>query len=111
MEEARRAYEEAVQIGRIAGNPHMTMMSINSLADVHFEQGKFHQAARLYTETLQMADQVDGPNSAYAQNVHFGLSRVYYAWNRLDEAAVSSEKGRQLGQQWGNGTCRLPAWR
>ncbi len=102
LEDARRAYEEAVQIGRISGNPHMTMMSLNSLADVHFEQGKYHQAAGLYTETLQMAEQVDGPNSAYAYNSYFGLSRVYYAWNRLDEAAVSAEKGCQLAIRWGN---------
>ena len=78
MDEARRAYAEAVQIGQIAGNPHMIMLSNTSLADVYFEQGQFHQAARLYAETLQMADQVDGPNSTYAQGAHFGLSKVFY---------------------------------
>jgi len=102
MDEARRAYAEAVQIGQIAGNPHMTMMSNARLADVYFEQGHLHQAARLYAETLHMAERVDGPNSSYAQGVHFGLSRVYYAWNRLDEAAVSSEQCLRLCQHWGN---------
>jgi LuxR family transcriptional regulator, maltose regulon positive regulatory protein len=102
LEEARLAYEGAVQIGQVAGNPHTTMMSLSNLADVYFEQGKFHQAARLYTETLQMAVQIDGPNSAYAPGAHFGLGKVFYAWNRLDEAAASVEKCRQLSLKWEN---------
>jgi LuxR family transcriptional regulator, maltose regulon positive regulatory protein len=100
MSEARQAYADAVQIGQIAGNPHMTMMSNTSLADVYFEQGQFHQAARLYSETLQMAERIDGPDSAYAQGIHFGLGRVFYAWNRPDEAAESIEQCRRLCQQW-----------
>ncbi len=100
--EARRAYAEAVQIGRLAGNPHMTMLSANSLADVCFELGQLNQAARLYSETLQTAEQVDGPNSSYAQSVYFGLSQVYYAWNRLDEAATASEACLRVSRQWGN---------
>jgi LuxR family maltose regulon positive regulatory protein len=102
MGEARSAYAEAVQIGQIAGNPHMTMLSNASLADVTAEQGQLHRAARLYSETLQMAERVDGPNSSYAQGVHFGLSRLFYAWNRLDEAAVSSVQCVRLCKQWGN---------
>ena len=102
MEEARRAYTDAVHIGQISGNPHMLMLSTTSLADVYFEQGQLHQAARLYTETLQMAERVDGPHSAYAQQPHFGLSRVFYAWNCLDEAAASIQVCRRLCLQWGN---------
>ena len=67
------AYTEAVQIGQIAGNPHMTMLSNTSLADVYFEQGQLHQAARLYAETLRMAEQVDGPDSSYAQRRSFWI--------------------------------------
>ena len=102
MDEARQAYEAAVRIGQIAENPHMIMMASINLADIHFEQGELHQAARMYSDTLRMAEQVDGANSAYSQNIQFGLSRVYYAWNRLDDAAISCEKGRRLSQQWGN---------
>ncbi len=106
LEEARRAYEDAVQIGRIAGNPHMTMLSLNSLADVHFDQGQFHKAARLYSDLLQMAEQVDGPNSSYAQGAHFGLGKVLTVWNRLDEAAESVEKSYQLSLRWENVSLR-----
>jgi LuxR family transcriptional regulator, maltose regulon positive regulatory protein len=106
LDEARSAYAEAVQIGQIAGNPHMTMMSMSNLADIYFEQGKFHEAARRYTETLQMAEQLDGPNSAYAPGAYFGLGKVFYAWNRLDDAAASVEKSRQLTLRWENGNLR-----
>lgn len=102
LDEACRAYEEAVQIGRIARNPHTTMMSLNNLADVCFEQGKLHQAAKLYTESLQMADKADGPNSSYALGAHFGLSKVLHAWNLLEEASASIEKSCQLSLRWEN---------
>jgi LuxR family transcriptional regulator, maltose regulon positive regulatory protein len=102
MVEAQQAYSEAVRIAQAAGNPHMVMMSNNSLADVLFERGQLHQAARIYTETLHLVDQVDGPNSNYAQNTHFGMGRVFYAWNRLDEAAASFEQCSRLSRQWGN---------
>ena len=81
MDEARRAYADAVQIGRMAGNEHMIMLSSTGLADVYFEQGQFHQASRLYSEILQMAERVDGSNSAYAHAVHFGLGKVFTTWN------------------------------
>jgi LuxR family maltose regulon positive regulatory protein len=102
MDDAQQAYTEAVQIGQLAGNAHMTMMSNIQLADVYFEQGRFHQAARVYFDILLMAEQVDGNKSSYAQRAHFGLSRVYYSWNRLDEAAASSEQCLRLCQHWGN---------
>ena len=102
MDEARRAYADAVQIGQMAGNAHMIMLSTAGLADVYFEQGQIHQASRLYLETLQLAERVDGPNSAYAHAVHFGLGRVFYAWNRLNEAAASIEKCRRSSRHWGN---------
>jgi LuxR family transcriptional regulator, maltose regulon positive regulatory protein len=106
LEEARHAYEEAVEIGKIAGNPHMTMMSLVSLADIHFEQGQIQRAAGLYVETLQLAEKVDGPDSAYAQGAHLGLGKVYYAWNRLDEAAAALEKACLLSLRWENKNLR-----
>jgi LuxR family transcriptional regulator, maltose regulon positive regulatory protein len=45
---------------------------------------------------------VDGPNSYYAQGLHFGLSRVFLAWNCLDEAGESLERCHRLSQQAGN---------
>lgn len=102
LEDARNAYEEAVQIGKISGNAHMTMMSLVSLADIHFEQGQLHRAAKYYAETLQMAEQVDGPGSAYALGAHFGLGNVYYARNRLEEAHTSLTGSCQLSQRWEN---------
>ncbi|RPJ46429.1 MAG: hypothetical protein EHM21_08710, partial [Chloroflexi bacterium] len=102
LKEARQAYSEAARIGQVAGNQHMAMMSNTNLADVLFEQGQLHQAASLYSETLRMAERADGPNSAYAPNIHFGLSRVFYAQNRLDEAGKAIEKCSKLSCQWGN---------
>lgn len=102
MPEALRAYAEAARIGQIAGDAHVTMMSITNQADIYFEQGQLQQAARLYLETLQLSEKVDGPDSYYAQGIYFGLSRVYYAWNHLDEAAEAGEKCLELCRRWGS---------
>ncbi len=106
LEEARGAYAEAVQIGQAAGNSNMTMMSLISQADLYLEQGQLHQAARLYAQTLQLAAQADGPDSAYAQGAHLGLGRVYYAWNRLAEADEALENACRLALRWQNGGLR-----
>ena len=79
LNEARRAYTDAVRISQAAGNPHLEVMFKTNLGDVLFEQGQLHQADRTYTEALRLAEHVDGPDSSYAHKIHFGRSSVFYA--------------------------------
>lgn len=102
VEEAKLAYTEAVRIGQAAGNLHMIIIANSNLAHSLMEQGRLHQAARIYSETLQMATRPDGQRSPLADRVYAGLSRVSYEWNHLEAAAQYTHPCIELCRQWGN---------
>ena len=80
----------------------MAIMANSSLADIFVEEGQLHQAARIYTENLQLAARVDGPNSPFAGKNLIGLGRVFYAWNDLEKSETVTRQGIRLSQQWGD---------
>jgi LuxR family maltose regulon positive regulatory protein len=102
VEEARLAYTEAVRIGQAADNIHMVILANSSLAHILMELGRLHQAARLYSETLQMATRPDGQRSPLADGIYAGLSRVSYEWNHLEVAAQYTHRCIALCRQWEN---------
>jgi len=102
VEEARLAYTEAVRIGQAADNIHMVIIASSNLAHILMEQGRLHQAARIYSETLQMATRPDGQRSPLADGIYAGLSRVSYEWNHLEVAAQYTHRCIALCRQWEN---------
>jgi LuxR family maltose regulon positive regulatory protein len=102
LEEARHAYSEAARISQEAGNLYMTMIASANLADVLADRGLLHQAARIYSETLQMATHSDGHSLPLADHFYAGLSRINYEWNQLDKAGQYIDQCIALCRQWGN---------
>ena len=102
VEEARLAYTEAVRIGQAADNIHMVIIANSNLAHILMELGRLHQAARIYSETLQMATRPDGQRSPLADGIYAGLSRVSYEWNHLEVAAQYTHQCIALCRQWEN---------
>jgi LuxR family transcriptional regulator, maltose regulon positive regulatory protein len=102
LEEARRAYTEALRIGRGANNPHMVIMAQSNLADLFYEIGSLGLAARSYAETLQSAIRADGQDSPFAARLYYGLGRVNYQWNHLTESEQFVEACLHLSRQWGD---------
>src|SRR5512136_2743381 len=102
VEEARLAYTEAVRIGQAAGNVHTVIITNSSLARILAELGRLHQAARIYSETLQMATRPDGQRSPLADGIYAGLSRVSYEWNHLEAATQYTHQCIALCRQWEN---------
>ncbi len=102
VEEARLAYTEAVRIGQAADNIHMVIIANSNLAHILMELGRLHQAARIYSETLQMATRPDGQRSPLADGIYAGLSRVSYEWNHLEVAAQYTHRCIALCRQWEN---------
>jgi LuxR family maltose regulon positive regulatory protein len=102
LEVARHAYVEAVRIAQAASNVHMVIISNTNLADVLMEQGQLHQAARIYSESLQMATRPGGQISPLAASVYAGLSRVSYDWNHLAAAAKYVHQCLALCRRWGS---------
>lgn len=102
LEDARQAYLEAARIGQAAGDIHLNIVLNSNLANILVEQGSLRQAARIYSETLQMTTRPDGQQSVIAGRVYAELSQVYYEWNHLKEATQYVHQSLSLCKQWGN---------
>jgi LuxR family transcriptional regulator, maltose regulon positive regulatory protein len=98
LEEARQAYLEAVRIGQAANDVRLVVMANSTLADVLMAQGQLHKAARLYSESLQMATYPDGRKLPLADRAYAGLSRVSYEWNQLAASARYAHQCLELCQ-------------
>ena len=85
LEEAKRAYTEAIRIGREAHNLHMVIIANSNIADILVEQGQLHRAADTYMETLQIAVRPDGQRSPLAAKIFASMGRLYYEWNQLED--------------------------
>lgn len=98
LEEARRAFAEALEIGRAAGYANMMVLASSNLAGLLVERGRLHEAARTYADALATAT---GPNqvSPWANHTYAGLGRVHYEWNQLDLAAQSIRRCIEMSQQ------------
>ena len=102
LDGARRIYEQAVEIGKIANNVEMIINNNSDICDILLEQGKLRQAERLLLETFPMTVRVDGQRLPISARVYSGLSIVYYEWNQLEKAEHFSQLCLEVSQQWGN---------
>jgi len=102
LDDAARAYTEAIRLGREAGNLHMVIIANTNLAEVLAQMGQLHRAADTYNQTLQMAVRPDGQRSPLAASIYAGLGRLFYEWNQLDDAAQDINLCIDLCRQWGD---------
>jgi hypothetical protein len=75
LEEARSAYLEAARIGQEAGDIHLSIVLNLILLTYWSSRDCFRQAARIYSETSQMATRPDGQKSVIAGRVCVELSQ------------------------------------
>jgi LuxR family maltose regulon positive regulatory protein len=101
LEEATRAYTEAIRIGREARNLHMVIIANSNLGDILLEQGQLHRAGDIYTKALQMAVRPDGQRSPLAEKLCAGLGRLAYEHNQLNVADQYIHECIDLCRQWG----------
>ncbi|NUQ86195.1 MAG: tetratricopeptide repeat protein, partial [Anaerolineales bacterium] len=93
---------EATRLGILGGNVHSAVTAVSTLASQWMIQGELHRAEETFQEALPLALQPNGQALPIAARVYSGLSRLYYEWNRLDEAQDYAQRGFELGQKWGN---------
>jgi LuxR family transcriptional regulator, maltose regulon positive regulatory protein len=101
LDEATRAYNEAIRIGREARNLHMIIIANSNLGDILMEQGQLHRAGDIYTRALQMAVRPDGQRSPLAGKLYAGLGRLAYEHNQLNVADQYIHECIDLCRQWG----------
>jgi len=102
LEDATRAYTEAIRIGREAGNLHMVIIAKSNLAEILMEQGQLHKAADTYINSLEMAVRPDGQRSPLAGRIYAGLARLSYERNQLNDADQHIHQCIDLCRQWGD---------
>jgi LuxR family transcriptional regulator, maltose regulon positive regulatory protein len=102
LEEAKRAYGEAVLIGQAANNPHLVMLGHSNLGEILIEQGQLDLAVDRLSEALHAATRADGSKSFWAGRLLAGLSRAAYQRNDLLAAARYAEQCMELSQQSGS---------
>ena len=102
LEGAERVYREALRISQSADNKSLVIIASLNLADVLVELGQLHQAARIYSEILQLATRPHGHSSPLADRIYAGLGRVSYEWNHLEAAAQYLQQCLAVSRQWGD---------
>lgn len=102
LEEAKKAYIEAIRIGREAGNLHMIIIANSNMAEVLMEQGQLHRSADTLTQSLQIAVRPDGQRSPLAGKLYALLGKLAYEHNRLNEADQYLHQCIDLCRQWGD---------
>jgi len=99
---ARRAFVEASQINKAAGNFLAGVLALSSVAALLTEQGELHRAAETYQTAVQMATRSDRRIMPAAAQACLGLSGLEYEWNDLDTALHHLLQALELGHRWGN---------
>ena len=102
LDHAKQIYERALEIGRAANNVEMIINTNADIGNILIEQGKLGQAERLLLEILPMTVRTDGQRLPLSARIFSDLSKVYYEWNKLEQAAHFVHQCLEVSQQWGN---------
>ncbi len=101
LERARQMYISAAEMGQEAKNAEMVINNNSDIAEILMEQGHLKQAEQLLQETMPLTVRADGQMLPQSVQVYYRLSKVYYAWNQLEPAALFAQRCLEVSQQWG----------
>ncbi len=96
---ANQALTETIRLSQQAQNTMVAVISMAQLAEQYIAQGHLHQAADLYRQAIQLADEHTPPPPVISM-AYNGLGEVLREWNQLAEAMQALNKGIELGRRW-----------
>ncbi len=102
LTQARKIFDQSAEIGRAANNVEMIINTNGEISNILLEQGQLRQAERLLLDTLPLTVRPDGQRLPISGQVYPGLTRVYYEWNKLEQAAYFVNQCLEISDQWGN---------
>lgn len=101
-EAAIRAFSEAEKVARKAGNLLICVSSLCQMAELNISKGQLREAARMYREAIQFAQEYNPQQPRAATGMaYMGLSMVLIEWNELDEATRYANEGIEASKEWG----------
>jgi LuxR family maltose regulon positive regulatory protein len=89
----------AIQLCQAAGNTFITSVATLDLSHVRVEQGKYRQAYRLLTQTLQEMSSGGRHSHPSLGYLYYGASQILLNWNELEEAERQLKLGIDLMAQ------------
>lgn len=97
---ATDSFTEAVRLGKAAGDLWHTMVAMTDLGLTYRHRGQLRQAAEVFREIFQMANDSGVRSHGYLGRVASNLSLVLLEQNKLDEALHHARNGVKLSQDW-----------
>ena len=97
---ANQVLAEAVQSSQRAHNVIFAVIAMSQLAEQYIAQGHLHQAAELYRQAIELAEDQSAPSSPVTSMAYSGLGEVLREWNQLEEATHYLNQGIEVGLHW-----------
>jgi len=96
---ARRAYAEAILIGRPIGHLIITLMATLGTGQLEEQDNQLKLAMQTYRQVIELAGT---PPLPAACDAFLGISRIFYEWNDLQAAELHMQQGMLLVRQLEN---------
>ena len=100
-EAAGRAFAQAAELCRRAGNPVVALIALCNLGRTQQLQGRLHQAQETYRQAIRFAAEQGEPSPPVTGLAHVGLGTLELEWNDLAAAARYLQQGLELGRRLG----------
>jgi LuxR family maltose regulon positive regulatory protein len=103
---AKRAFRDAYELGKSltsssrVGNAPLPLTALAYLSEIEWLQGNLRDAARMYEQALELAEQWGGQPSIALCFVQWGRASLLYEWNDLDEARRALQESIRTGELW-----------
>lgn len=99
---AEAAYCQASELHWTCGNLRTALLAVRSLALLLVDQGRLHQAHKLYQDSLERVLEMGQEHLPPVGFLHVGMGELSYEWNDLEAAERHLRKGIALGKRGGD---------
>lgn len=98
-ENAYQAYENGWHLAKMSGMLILKILNGTQLGDVRYVQGRLHESETRYIEVFDSMTETE-KNLPLSSMVFLGLGRLFYEWNRIDEAEKYFQQSVELSRKW-----------
>jgi len=108
----REAYElsKANPSGSVVGNAPLPLTALAYLSKIEQLKGKLREAARMFEQALELAEQWDAQSSFALGFVQQGRAGLLYEWDDLDGAMRALHECLRIGGLWNFSRLLVPAY-
>ena len=110
LEPSAQAFAKAVDICSVAGDTHISILTLTELATLQFLQGQLRKAAATCQDAIKIGSTAAMrggqplPVTGFART---RLSGVLREWNELEDALLHASEGLELCRKWGQADALL----